>query len=193
MAYDLATAKVRLKIADATQDAALQGMLNAALSLAERYCNRGFAYKAERVTFYDGHYASLPMPRFPIEQVIKISNSVGQYHVHSQTGLISLHRPHFLDKIEVDYAGGYKVLPADLELALWEIFDNLWSRHTASATSGAAVTGGGAVKSISSDGARIEFDVSGGAAVATPNALNYDSGMPYSAQSILDLYRREVA
>lgn len=193
MAYDLATAKTRWNIADASQDAAVQGMLDAALSFAERYCNRGLAYKSERVKFYDGHYESLPLPRYPIEQVMTVSNSVGKYHIHKQTGLITLDRPSFHHEISIDYAGGYKTLPADLELALWEIFDNLWGRHTASATSGAASAASGAVKSISSDGARIEFDVSGGAAVSNPNALNYDSGLPYAAQSILDLYRREVA
>lgn len=195
--FDIVTAKARLNITDATQDVAVQAMLDAALSLAERYCNRSFLYKAERVRFYDSHFGSLPLPRYPIESVTKFTGAGNNYHVHKSTGTITLHRDASWwssgHEVVVEYTGGYKVLPPDLVLALWEIFDNLWGRHTASPTAAAAATTGGAIKSISSDGARVEFDVSGGAVAATPNALNYDSGMPYSAQSILDLYRREVA
>lgn len=194
--FDIVTAKTRLNIVDATQDVAVQALLDAALSLAERYCNRGFLYKAERVRFYDSHFGSLPLPRYPIDTVTKLTGA-GKHHVHKSTGLITIHRDAAWwsggHEIVVEYAGGYKVLPGDLELALWEVFDNLWSRHIASPTAAAAATTGGAIKSISSDGARVEFDVSGGAVSSTPNALNFDSGLPFSAQSILDLYRREVA
>ena len=197
--FDLTTAKTRLNIAVATRDAEVQGMLDAALAIAEKYCNRGFLYKAERVHFYDTTANSLPLPRYPVEQVTKVSVG-GKYHVHKQTGLIAFHDRNLYGgcagggtDVTVEYAGGYRTLPADLELALWEIFDNLWSRHNASASGAVAAATSGVVQSITSDGATIRYDTSGGAAASTPNALNLETGVPFSAQSILDLYRREVA
>lgn len=192
--FDLTTAKTKLGITGATQDAEVQAVLDAALNLAERYCNRGFLYKAERVKFYDTSAGSLPMPRYPIDVVTKTSFT-GQYHVHKSAGTILIHDKSWWHNrdITVEYAGGYRVLPGDLEIALWEIFGNLWGRHSASLTGAAAVAGTGAVQSITSDGATIRFDTSGGSATSSPTAVNFDTGIPFSAQSILDLYRREVA
>lgn len=191
--FDLASAKNRLNITDTLQDGAVQGFLNASLALAERYCSRGFLYKSERVHYYDGHYETLPLPRYPVDKIIKVSVN-DKRHVHKQTGIIAFDRPVFADTITVDYSGGYKTIPSDLELALWEIFDNFWGRHTASPSSGTAAVGGGPIKSITSDGATVSFDTSSGAATSsTPTSLNLDTGLPYSAQSILDLYVRGMA
>jgi hypothetical protein len=192
--FDLNTAKARLNITGALQDAEVQGMLDAALALAERYCNRGFLYRAERVNFYDTTAGSLPMPRYPIDVVTK-TNAIGRYHIMKSAGTILIHDRNWWHgrEITIEYAGGYRTLPADLELALWEVFANLWGRHSASLTGAAAATGSGAIQSITSDGATIRYDTSGSAGAATQGAVDPETGFPYSALSILDLYRREVA
>lgn len=85
----------------------------------------------------------------------------------------------FFEEISFDYTGGFKTLPADLEVALWMVFNTYWGQF-----GGHVAVGSGAIKSISSDGSRVEFDVSGGS-----SGVDMDTGMPSFAISVLDLYR----
>ena len=196
MAFDLATAKTRLGILDTTQDALLQIGLDTAIALAENYCKRLFPYASEVAHFYYPTANTLSLPRYPVEQVASITGTksgaaISDYKVDKSAGLIEFGRHDYYhrgpNQIDVTYAGGYKTYPADLELAFWMIFDTLWP--TLSSTGGAAPTTGGAVKSISSDGARIEYDVSGGSVAG----VDSDTGLPTMSINILDNYVKERA
>ena len=109
------------------------------------------------------------------------------YHVHKTAGVIKFDRPVFRHHITVDYDGGFDPtnLPADLVLALMQIA----ATHFGTLTSGGATaTAGGAIKSISSAGSRVEYDTSGGAVAGT----DAETGFPSSSINVLDMYRREI-
>lgn len=198
MTFDLQAGKARLGIAagDTTKDAFVTAALNAALAIAESYCDRKFMYAAERATFNHPHGMSLSLPRYPLEQITAVTGDTTgaaiKYHMESGTGLVILDGWAGGHKITVDYAGGYKTLPDDLLLALWLIFDALWSSVSQVGSTGGAA-GSGAIKQISSGGTSVSFDTSSGAAVSGGLAGLTSTGLPMGAVAILSYYRRESA
>ena len=104
------------------------------------------------------------------------------YHIEKKTGRLVFDSRFYSHELTVNYSGGYAVLPADLEMALWRLFDSTWS--VISATTSSAPVGGGAIKAISSQGARVEFDTS-----SAGSGMGGSGGLSDSfANSILDLY-----
>ena len=191
--FDLASAKTRLGIVGTAQDAAVTASLNAALAIAEQYCDRRFLYKRDTVAFYDARQRALILSRYPIDTVNSITSkqtgaaiASDSYHIHHWNGMVYFHGQPFFDEIQIDYTGGYATLPADLELALWILFDALWP----SFSGGGGASGGGAIKAIRSNGASIEYDTSGGgvAGITSSGA----TGLPVGAMAILNPYRRET-
>jgi hypothetical protein len=97
----------------------------------------------------------------------------------------------------LNYTGGYDPLPADLEQALWMVFDAVWFSTPgwgaeAGSQSGA---GGGAVKSFSIDGSTISFDNASGNEAASQSGGSVGAWGPYlplGATSLLQQYRAET-
>jgi hypothetical protein len=198
MAFDLTTAKTRLSITGATQDTVIQASLNAALSLAERYCDRLFMYGTQRATFYHVDSERLQLRRFPVDQEIKFEPSGVKHHIHKVQGIVILDADVVHEEVHVDYSGGYRTLPDDLELALWMIFDEVWKLSQSSSSGG-----GGGAGQVSGDISRITLQDVGsitystggggaGAAVGGTRLAGDGSPVPFTALSILDLYRVEV-
>ena len=134
MAYDLATAKGKLGITDATQDAEVQAVLDAGLALAEAYCKREFMYKSETVGYYHVEAGYLFVPRYPIQSVTSVTgedNTSIKYKVNKNAGFLDMHGRYSDEELKVTYSGGYNPLPDDLIIALFEIFNELWRSHTA--------------------------------------------------------------
>ena len=198
MAFLLNDAKTRKGIlpADTTKDAILQVALDTALALAETYCNRRFMYASEVATFHYPCSQSLQLNRYPLEQVVDITpvgqGAIGtdQYQAILGAGQIKSLGWLSAKQIDVVYAGGYKVLPADLELALWMMFDEVW----------AGIPGGGlAVGGVSSADVikRITLPDVGSIDLDTGSSKNSGGGaagglIPFGAAAILNLYRLEV-
>ena len=194
--FNLATAKSRLSIlpADTTKDAIVQMTLDASLALAETYCDRKFLYAAEQVAFTHPRGGSLQLNRFPIEQVAEVKSDTNTlstgYHFISTTGQIILDQYSGAHVVFVTYSGGYKVLPPDLELALWATFDAVWP----------TVNGGGAVSTVAAgtiesvsipDVGTVKFAT--GANAAAASAGNAGAGLiPAAYLSILDRYRNHA-
>jgi hypothetical protein len=200
MTFLLADAKARKGIlpADTTKDLILQVSLDTALALAETWCNRRFMYKAVELETFSYPFAQgLQLSRYPLESVASVT-PVGQtaigtdmYQAVLKTGQIKSLGWLSAKQIDVTYAGGYKVLPADLELALWMVFDAAW----------AAMPGGGGGGASSVDVIkRITLPDVGSIEMATNSASSSGGGaaggagglLPLSAASILNLYRLEV-
>jgi hypothetical protein len=189
MAYDIETARVRigLESTDTSRDVELTAAMDASLNFAEKYCDRFFMFQedtAELIHFTDN---DLQLHRYPITAVASVEadgNAVEtDYHIEKKTGRIILDSRLYAHELTVSYSGGYAVLPSDLEMALWRLFDTTWS--VVSATTSSAPVGGGAIKAISSSGARVEFDTSSGSS----SGMSGSGGLsdPF-AISILDLY-----
>lgn len=201
MAWDLATGQVKVGAQGAVWDTQITALMNTALALAEKYCDRHFLFKEEIVKFYDQTVASFQLPRWPIETVFGITpNSASSRveHVHKTAGVLELHGQQFVDLIEVHYSGGYKQLPEDLELALWDIFNTLWSTYGPNAGSGGGATVAiGAVKKKTITGVgSIEYETGGGSASGgsgSGSIGDFTSVMPGATLAILQLYRRVSA
>jgi hypothetical protein len=149
MAFDLVAAKARLNLSGSSSDAMVQVAIDTALAIAERYCDRAFLYKAETASFYYFMGEALQLPRYPVEQVSTVTGFTNtiNYRLHHSVGQVQFGHQVSSDYATVTYAGGYRVLPADLELALWAIFDDVWTELQP--TSGSSTSGSGAITSIS--------------------------------------------
>lgn len=91
------------------------------------------------------------------------------------------------------YTGGYDPLPADLEAALWLIFDALWAETPGWGAAGGSQTGGGAVRSFAIDGMSISYDTSTDAGSAGAGANKGWGFIPAKAVGVLSFYRAESA
>jgi hypothetical protein len=186
MPFDLATAKLRAPSL-VVPDLVIQGYLDAALAVAERYCGRSFLYKAETAKFYFWVGSALQLPRFPVEQVTNVtgiaSNLIG-WKVHHAAGQVEFGMQFYSPEVAVTYAGGYRILPPDLELALWLIFDSV-----VAAAQGGGSIGAGAITSISvPDVGTIRMEGSKGASGANNAGL-----LPASSIDLLSRYMVWVA
>lgn len=198
MAFDLATAKAKLSITDNTQDVVLQASLDAALNLAEKYCDRLFMYATQRATFYHVDSERLQLRRFPVDQEIKFEPKGAKHHVHKIQGILILDSDRVHDEVHFDYSGGYKVLPPDLELALWQIFNSIWQLNTSGGAGGGSTpVASGAISRITlQDVGSISYNTggssgSGAAGNGASRIAESGSPVPFTALSILDLYRLE--
>ena len=188
MAFDLLSAKLRLSITGTALDVEIQSALDASLSIAEAYCKRQFVYGAEEAHYYHVEAGFLFVPRYPIEQVVSVTRESGQsdikYKVNSSAGFLDLHGRYSDEELSVVYAGGYKVLPADLVVALFDIFDGIWT-----ASQGSAGPTVGAIESVSLTGVGTVRMTTGGAKSAAVSS----GAIPALASAILSNYKRYIA
>jgi hypothetical protein len=187
MAFDLETARVRvgLSSSDTSQDEMLKVAMNAALGEAQRYCNRTFFFAHETVEFIHFNTITAQLSRYPLQRIFSIKSEgvpidSSQYHVHHNDGRIVFDRYHVAHSLTVEYEGGYKQLPGELEVALWMLFDTMW----ASLDSSAAKSDVGAIKTISvPDVGSITY------ATSSASASTDSEAMSPLTRSILDLFR----
>ncbi len=189
--FDLDTgrAKVGLAVTDNTQDLLITMGMNAALAIAENYCDRYFLWKKDTVTFISPPGPRLQLKRYPITYVEYVGGLDGStdsaissdaYRTHHIHGYLTFgHHHHYSHPtlfpwhygrdIKVKWEGGYKLdeLPADLEIALWGIFTVVWQTLNPNASSGTVVSPG-AISSISiPDVGTVSFAQGGNGASAT--------------------------
>lgn len=147
MAFDLSTAKLRVGLPAGVPEDNIEFALSVALTAAEKYCDRFFLYRDETVWFYYWVGDTLQLPRYPIDQLYSATGlSTSEFELHHLGGKIKFKKQRSFDEIEINYAGGYKVLPPDLELALFIIFDSVYASLQ---PGGAHVAGASAITSIS--------------------------------------------
>lgn len=187
MTWDLLTARIRNGITstDTSKDPELQLAMSQALALAETYCSRQFLYATNQIRWYYVNAHTFQVSRYPIETVN--ITGVTDYKVHNDGGWIKTKTPIHKDELTVLYTGGYKPdqIPADLELALWTVFDSCYDLMQ-----GASVSAGG-IKSASITGVGSVHFTESGSASNTGGAMG--GLLPPVAASILDLYTREYA
>lgn len=185
MSFDLETAKNRLNITDASKDDEIQLALDTALSVAENYCDRKFMFETNVVEkFIYKTNESFAVERYPIDKINSSENESGQavtdnlYEIDADAGLVRFAKGYPNQSFTVNYDGGYKVLPLDIELALWSIFDKIWAM-TQSSTGGGVVVGG--IESVAITGVgsvKYSSGSSGDDAIGSDNSLI--SSMAYS-------------
>ena len=186
--FDLATAKTRLGIVGATQDVEIQAALDASLAIAEAYCKRKFSFATEVARYYHVASGYLFVSRYPINMVTSVVRSNGQsdikYKVNKSSGFLDLHGRYADEEIQVTYSGGYVTLPADLEYALWGIFDGVWSNMN----NAGSVSAGGVDKISLVGVGSISYDTGSGASSGSAGSPIYGY-----IEAILSNYVRYVA
>ncbi len=198
----LTEAKVRLGIlpANTAQDATITAVAGAALAIAEAYCRRKFALKAEVETFHHFRGRTLPLARYPIRSVTSVRSGAGMDLKHEDArglGQIELDGMVYVDRLTVEYIGGFDPAapPADLWLALWTIFDYLWAQTPGGgvAAGGSSGASAGGISKVAITGVgSIEYATGGGgSSVGAASGGGVMSALPLAA-GILDLYRREA-
>ena len=215
MAFDAMAGRLRVGLVatDSSQDVLINAALSAALAFAENYCDRDFLYKRETITnAFDREYEGVFVNRYPIGRVYSVSNATTSsslpasgWSAHNQSGLILIpsytrrmpSRYAALPSVTIDYEGGYKVLPADLEYALWAIFDSVWPTFDPSISGGGIVGPAiGNVKKRTVVGVgSIEYETGGGASSSSTGRVSADwsAVMPGATQAVLGLYARKIA
>ena len=195
MSFDLETAKNRLNITDASKDDEIQLALDTALSVAENYFDRKFMFETNVVEkFIYKTNESFSVERYPIDKINSSENESGQavtdnlYEIDADAGLVRFAKGYPNQSFTVNYDGGYKTIPLDLELSLWSIFDKIWTM-TQSSTGGGVVVGG--IESVAITGVgsvKYSSGSSGDDAIGSDNSLI--SSMAYS---VLKKYVRVLA
>ena len=194
MSFDLETAKNRLNITDASKDDEIKLAIDTSLAVAENYCDRKFLFSTEEEDFIFKTNESFALVRYPIDKINSTENESGQpitdnfYEIDADAGLVRFEKGYPNQSFKVNYDGGYKVLPLDLELAFWSIFDKIWAM-TQSSTGGGVVVGG--IESVAITGVgsvKYSSGSSGDDAIGSDNSLI--SSMAYS---VLKKYVRVLA
>lgn len=198
MPFLVADARARLNILDASQDAQLQLALDATIAIVETYLDRKLPYAAETAKFYYQRGREVMINRYPLDSTVPITASdsqggsiaSGDFKVNNTTGVVMFGGGRASDELTLTYAGGFKVYPPDLLLALWATFDAVWP----------TVNGGGAVSTVAAgtiesvsipDVGTVKFAT--GANAAAASAGNAGAGLiPAAYLSILDRYRNHA-
>ena len=196
--FDLAAAKARNNIAvpDNSFDALINVGLNTALAIAEKYCDRTFMQATETAKYYDTLSSEIMLPRYPITTLISMSEDgksidAGSFKVHGTGGYIDFFNQRYFKELDITYTGGYTVLPADLELALWMIFDIIWAQLPGGGATAGAVSASSVVKSINvPDVGTVQFDTSASATSGAGGANQFLNG---TIISLINPYRQVSA
>jgi hypothetical protein len=181
-----------LQPSDTSKDAALAAAWEAAREVLENYLNRDLGPAGLRdEVFTHIRRCTVSLRAYPVKRIEAVITADGQevsgYHVERRTGLVHFDarsaRHELLVRYDADPPRSGAILSAQLAA-----FDGLWAGLNSSGQIAAAT---GAIKSISSDGARVEFDVGSGAVSAS--GIDPESGLPAQLVGLLAPYRREDA
>lgn len=210
MTWDTATGRARLGYpdTDTSHDADIDACMAVSLSLAERYCDRRFQFKAGDVAkLLNVRTSAIRVYRWPIKQVVSITvpdangnpQALTPYAVDEDTGTIYLRAGNAVGMavsrdVTVTFDGGFDPLPDDLEFALWAIFDAVWASTPGWGLPAGSGPDTGAVRSFSIDGMSIGYDTSGTQSGGNAGGAADAWGViPARAIAVLNLYRAETA
>lgn len=174
---------------DTSKDAEITAAYLAALSWLEQYLDRFLEPGTFTETFTHVAANVISLKGYPVDGIINMSSDNTDpihYHVEARNGLIHFDGFLVAHELVVEY-DATPVLEGAMMLALLGLFDVVWGTFTSSAAEESL--GSGAIKAITSDGARVEFDVSSGAS-SSFGSIDPNSGMPMAVAAMLQVYRR---
>lgn len=180
--------RVGLAADDTSKDAAITAAYIGALSWLETYLDRYL--EAGTYTEVFTHVAAnvISLKGYPVDAIISMNAdedlTAVHYHLEKQNGLIHFDGFAVSHQLTVEYEAT-PVINGALQLALLGLFDVVWGVFNSTT----AEESGGAIKAISSDGARVEFDISGGGASGY-GVIDPNSGMPVAVAAMLYGYKR---
>jgi hypothetical protein len=160
-----------------------------ALAIIETYLNRKLEWATDTESFTHKTGCAVSLRRYPLTDVLSVNmneNNQGVlFHADEENGILHIDGYTITHVLTVVYEGGYLEAdtPADLKWCILQAFDLIYQNENAG--TGAA---GALVKSIASDGANIQYDLT--TSVATAKAMDFVNGLPMNTTAILENYRR---
>lgn len=194
MTFDLVSARERVGLAssDTSQDATLTAALAASVGTAEGYLGRGIENQSVVEVIF-APTGDLYLRRYPIvgltSLVYEDSSPVNpdSYRLDSGAGRVLFRSGQWPSgsDIEASYSGGYVTYPADLEQALWLIFDMTYASISDPGLNA------GAIESITlADVGTVRY----GPGTAGATGMPVDGSSPIGTiASLLSPYRRVLA
>ena len=179
---------------DASRDADILIARSYAQGIVEEYLDRWLDEGTYTEEFIHITQNTVSLKAYPIIAITSVQREDGsdiEYHIDARNGIVHFDgfvRDH---RVVVVYDGGYGVqfaIPGGVEMAILMMFDHAW--ETFIKVAGSSSVGGGVIKSIQSDGARVDFDVSGDSGSGA--GIDPGSGILYAALGLLRLFRREL-
>lgn len=182
--------KIGLAVGDASRDAEIIEVYSAVLQWLEDYLDRWLepGIRIEQFVHVAGYGISLrgyPIDVYNGFTVTGDGESVTAAHLDSGNGWLHFDGHRAFHEVTVKYSQ-MDPIRGPLLLAVLALFDAYWGQ----VHGGGAVAGGGAIKAISNDGARIEFDTSGGG--SSLSGTDPLSGLPSMVAAMLEPYRRRL-
>jgi hypothetical protein len=187
--FELLRVRIGLLPTDTSRDLEIQMIWDGAIVSLENYLDRYLRPGDYVETFTHIVRNVISLKGYPVTAVASIVNSFGAdvmaYHVEPLTGLVHFDGTLISHEAVISYTAN-PPLNGIMLVPVLALFDTLWGGY---AGAGQVAVGGGAVKAISQDGARIEFDTSSGGAVAS--GLDAATSMPAAFLGMLEAYRRK--
>lgn len=185
---ELLRARVGLPAGDTSKDAQIVQALTLAYEWLETYLNRCLVPGTYIETFTHLVGYTLSLSAFPVSVVNSVENENAQpvtyYHLDYGNGILHFDGFARAHQLTINYT--MDTPPAALMVAILAVFDLLWASLFGS---GSAVAGG-VIKSIASDGARVEFAVESSS--GSSGAIDPITGLPMSVLGLLHIFRREL-
>jgi len=201
MAFNQATAIDRLGLTAPTPDelTMIDSALLTSIQLAETFCDRGLAFRTDHVENHlCQHSSTLSSWLYPVASIASVTaddaSVVPDYELDETNGVLFFKSGVYKLRLTTTVTGGYQLDaggPPDLELALWQIFEQVWNNLSAT-LGGAGSSSGAAVKTIRAGDLSISYDTGSSAAIASGSAAA-GGLIPAGAYAILMLYKRETS
>ena len=132
--FFLALEKLRPRIGLAVDDESLDIQIDAAVEMAleiiEDFLDRKLQCASETEIFTHKKGETISLIRYPVTEISSISSTSGgdiKFHYDAKNGLIKFDHFVYSHEITIAYEGGYKTLPAALELCLLKVFDKIYT------------------------------------------------------------------
>lgn len=190
MAINYPTYRARLGLdpADSSRDSDIDAYYALAVNWLESYLDRFLIAGTQTETLVHKFGDTISLKGYP---VISITSAIADnqeldkrpYHLDHINGLIQFDGTVGIHETTIVYQMGDPLVGV-LGYALLPVFDLV----AAGMNTTVDAVGGGAIKAITSDGAKVEFDVGSGGSVGSITVD--ETGLPESIVGILELYKR---
>lgn len=180
-----------LQANDNSKDAEITAAFNGAVVWLEDYLDRFLVGGNYVETFVHKRGEVISLKGYPVVQINDLTSlspdsvdTTAPYHLDRVNGLVHFDGVIAEHELQIDYDTD-DALSGVLMMAATKLFDVIWAGFNSSG--GTVATG--AVKSISSDGARVEFDVGSGSS-SSASGIDSSTGLPAGMDALLNVYRR---
>jgi hypothetical protein len=193
VAIETLRTRVGLDATDASRDPQLEQGAALALTLVESWLDRKLLFKDdERETLRAEGGGALLLHRWPVTRIDMIAPAgIGAELTHwiVDEARGTIHLRNYRGPVYVEYAGGFYPLPADLEQAIFMVFDRVWSEFAGFAAQQPVLNNGLRRVQVTGVGSLDYENIYARASFDEVNALG---AIPALASGILAPYRRET-